>query len=108
MSSQARETGGAVSAEGLAQVRRDAPRIFAALVAFTVVEVAVSRISAARGAVVVALLLLACAKGLLVGLYFMHLRHETRVLRWTVILPLAGFGLYGAALVVDAIWRALG
>ena len=43
----------------------------------------------ARGLLITALILLALAKAALVLLYFMHLRHESRGLRLTVLVPFA-------------------
>jgi hypothetical protein len=42
-----------------------------------------------------------------VGLFFMHLRQETPVLRWTALGPLVAPGIYGIVLVADAAWRML-
>ncbi len=89
------------------RVRREAPFIFAVLVALTAVEVLVSRLPAGRAPVITALVGLAVAKAGLVGLFFMHLRHETRVLRWTVLGPLLAPGVYGLVLAADAAWRML-
>jgi len=98
------------SAAGLAEaarVRAEVPAIFAVLVVLTVAEVLVSRLHAGRAPVITALVGLAIAKAGLVGLFFMHLRHETRVLRWTVLGPLVAPGLYGLVLAADAAWRML-
>jgi hypothetical protein len=47
------------------------------------------------------------AKAALVGLFFMHLRQETPVLRWTALGPLLAPGVYGIVLAADAAWRVL-
>jgi caa(3)-type oxidase subunit IV len=96
-----------ITPEHAAGVRREVGRVFAAVVVVTFVEIAVSRAAVARNTVVGALVLLAMLKAWLVGMFFMHLRHETNVLRRTVFWPLLGFGLYGIGLVLDGIWRAL-
>lgn len=96
-----------ISAEHAARVRREVAAIFAVLVAITLVEVVVSRLSVGRGAVMAALVGLAIAKAGLLGFFFMHLRHETRVLRRTVLWPLVGFALYGIGMAVDGVWRML-
>jgi caa(3)-type oxidase subunit IV len=96
-----------MSPEEAARARRQVVKVFVALLAITVVEVAVASSSAARGAIVVALVGLAVAKAALVGLFFMHLRQETPVLRWTALGPLVAPGIYGIVLVADAAWRML-
>jgi caa(3)-type oxidase subunit IV len=96
-----------MSPEDAARARRQVVKVFVALLAITVVEVAVASSSAARGAIVVALVGLAVAKAALVGLFFMHLRQETPVLRWTALGPLVAPGIYGIVLVADAAWRML-
>ncbi len=92
---------------GAARVRAEVPGIFVALVVLTVAEVIVSRLHAGRAPVITALVGLAVAKAGLVGLFFMHLRSETRVLRWTVLGPLLAPGVYGLVLAADAAWRIL-
>jgi len=96
-----------MSPEDAARARRQVVKVFVALLAITMVEVAVASSSAARGAIVVALVGLAVAKAALVGLFFMHLRQETPVLRWTALGPLVAPGIYGIVLVADAAWRML-
>lgn len=96
-----------MSPEEAARARRQVVKVFVALLAITAVEVAVASSSAARGAIVVALVGLAVAKAALVGLFFMHLGQETPVLRWTVLGPLVAPGIYGIVLVADAAWRML-
>ena len=49
----------------------------------------------------------ALAKAMLVALYFMHLKYETKVMRWTVFGPLAFFFLYVVVLIAEAKWRIL-
>ncbi len=88
------------------RARRQVAAVFLALVAMTGVELAVARAPAGRAAVMAGLAGLAVAKAALVGLFFMHLRHETPVLRWTVFGPLLAPALYGLVLAADAAWRA--
>jgi caa(3)-type oxidase subunit IV len=87
---------------------REVLAVFAGLLVLLLVEVALARTPGIeRGAVRVALLSVALAKAVLIGFFFMHLRHETRVLRWTVLGPLALPGLYALVLMADAAWRLL-
>jgi caa(3)-type oxidase subunit IV len=88
------------------EVRRQVATVFLALVALTGVELAVARAPAGKAAVAAALVALAVSKAALVGLFFMHLRQETPVLRWTALAPLLAPGLYGLVLAADAAWRA--
>ncbi len=110
MEAHARDDGArapALPPEEAARARRQVVQVFTTLVAITVVELAVARSGAGRGSIIAALVGLAVAKAALVGLFFMHLRHETPVLRWTVLGPLLAPGLYGIVLGADAAWRML-
>ena len=80
--------------------------IVAVLAVLTLVELGVARTPLiARPAAVAALVALAVAKASLIGLFFMHLRFETRVLRLTVLGPLLAPAAYGIVLMADATWR---
>ncbi|HEY4122282.1 MAG TPA: cytochrome C oxidase subunit IV family protein [Byssovorax sp.] len=48
---------------------------------------------------------LALTKAGCVGMYFMHLKHETKVLRLTVMLPFLAPTLYAFVLISEAVWR---
>lgn len=78
------------------------------LLLLTLAEVGIASVpSLAKGLVVSALLLLAVAKAALVGLFYMHLVHETNVLKWVVAIPMASPVLYAVVLVAEAGWRRL-
>jgi len=62
--------------------------IFWWLLAFTVVEVGVIYAHLPRFLLVLALVVLACAKAALVAMYFMHLRFEKGTLITVAIVPL--------------------
>lgn len=83
--------------------------IFAVLALLTVIEVAVAQMPGiGKGPMVTALVLLAAAKAGCVALFYMHLKHETKVLRWTVGAPLIAVPpLYALVLVAEAAWRLL-
>ena len=82
--------------------------IFAGLLVLLLVEVGLVKTPGlAKGTLTVALLALAVAKAVLIGFFFMHLKHETKVLRLTVLGPLALPPLYALALMADAAWRFL-
>ncbi len=87
---------------------REVLTVFGGLLVLLLVEVALVKTPGiARGAVTLALLSVAVAKAILIGFFFMHLKHETRVLRLTVLAPLALPGIYALALMADAAWRLL-
>lgn len=76
------------------------------LLALTLAEVGVANVSSlSKGWIVSALLLLALAKAALVGLFYMHLAHETSVLKWTVFVPMTAPVLYAVVLMAEARWR---
>ncbi len=53
----------------------------------------------------VSLVLLALIKAGFVGYYFMHLGHERKALKLTVVIPFAFPALYAFVLIAEAIWR---
>jgi len=82
--------------------------VFLLLAVLTALEVGVVYLPGiAKSPMVLALVGLALAKASLVGLFFMHLRHETRALKLTVAVPLMTPGLYALVLVAEAGWRLL-
>jgi cytochrome c oxidase subunit 4 len=82
--------------------------VFGALCVLTLVELGVATTSGiARPAAVVALISLAVAKAALIALFYMHLRFETRILRLTVLGPLAAPAAYGIILMAEAGVRVL-
>jgi caa(3)-type oxidase subunit IV len=87
---------------------REVLAVFGALLVVLAVEVGLVKMPGiAKGTVTLALLLLAAVKAVLIGFFFMHLKHETRVLRFTVLGPLALPAVYALALMADAAWRLL-
>ena len=80
--------------------------IFAVLTALTVLEVVIAQIPGiSKKLLAVALVGLAVTKAGIVGLYYMHLKSETRVLKLTVALPLAAPTIYAIVLMAEAAWR---
>jgi len=76
------------------------------LLVLTLAEVGVANVPGlAKGLVVSALLLLAVVKAALVGLFYMHLVHETKVLKWSVVVPMVSPVLYAVVLIAEAGWR---
>jgi caa(3)-type oxidase subunit IV len=82
--------------------------VFGGLMVLLLVEVALAKTTGlGKGTVTVALLAMALAKAILIGFFFMHLKHETRVLRLIVLGPLAVPPVYALVLMADAAWRFL-
>lgn len=80
--------------------------IFVYLLVLTVLEVGLVYIPGVpKGLMVSALILLAITKAALVGLFYMHLKHETRILKLTVAIPMASPALYAVVLIAEAAWR---
>jgi cytochrome c oxidase subunit 4 len=81
--------------------------IFVVLAVLTVIEVAITRpeLHIARVPMTLALIGLALTKAAIVALYYMHLKHETKVLKMTVFLPMAAPTLYALVLITEAAWR---
>lgn len=79
---------------------------FAVLVVLTLVELGVVLSGGIRvGAAAVALVTIATAKAILIAIFYMHLRYETRILKVTVLGPLVAPAVYGLVLILDAVWR---
>ena len=82
--------------------------IFAWLTLLTVLEVGLVYVPGIPKVPMVAtLIVLALTKATLVGLFFMHLKHETRILKLNIAIPLAMPMFYAAVLVSEAVWRKL-
>lgn len=83
--------------------------IFAALVILTLLEVGIAQpgLGISKTLMRLGLVGMALAKAALVALFYMHLKHETRVLRLTVAIPLATPALYAVVLISEAAWRLI-
>ena len=82
--------------------------IFVALFVLTVLEVAVVKMPGIpKDQLILVLVVMALVKATLVALFFMHLKWETRILRWMVGVPLATPAMYAVVLIADAMWRRL-
>lgn len=80
---------------------------FAALAVLTAAEIGVVYVPGiGRAALIAGLILLGVAKAALVLLIFMHLRDETRGVRWGVIAPCVFPVIYALALIAEAAWRS--
>jgi caa(3)-type oxidase subunit IV len=86
--------------------RKQYVQIFFILGILTALEVAVVYVPGiARPLMVIALVGLALTKASIVGLYYMHLSHETKTLKMTVALPFAAPAVYALVLISEAAWR---
>lgn len=82
--------------------------IFVALLVLTVLEVAVAQVPGISKTLMrLSLVGMALAKAGLVAMFYMHLKHETKVLRLTVAIPLATPMLYAVILISEAAWRLI-
>lgn len=82
--------------------------IFLALAVLTVLEVGLVKMPGiSKDPMVLGLILLAVTKAALVGLFFMHLKWETKIMKWMVAIPLATPAVYAVVLIADAIWRRI-
>jgi cytochrome c oxidase subunit 4 len=80
--------------------------VFLVLTVLTALEVGVVYVPGiSKGLLVSALVLLAVAKAAFVMLFYMHLKHETKVLKLTVMAPFALPALYAFVLIAEAGWR---
>ena len=87
--------------------RREYWVIFVWLGVLTALEVAVTKVSIDKPLMVSALIAMALSKAVMVGLFYMHLKHETRILRWTIAIPMAVPAFYAVVLISEATWRML-
>lgn len=83
--------------------------IFGLLLALTILEVGIAQpgLGISKTLMRLGLVGMALAKAALVALFYMHLKHETRVLRLTVFIPLATPALYAVVLISEAAWRLI-
>lgn len=83
--------------------------VFGWLFALTVLEVVIAlpapRAVLGQTLVAASLIGLAIWKASFVGLFYMHLSHETSVLKLTVAIPMAIPAFYALVLVGEAAWR---
>jgi caa(3)-type oxidase subunit IV len=79
--------------------------IFVVLGALTALEIGVVYMPISWGLMVSALVGLAVVKAATVGLFYMHLGHESMVLKMTVMVPMCMPGFYALILIMEAAWR---
>ena len=75
------------------------------LAILTFLEVGIAYIEISRSGQVVLLLAFAATKMMLVAMIYMHLRHETKVLKWILFVPIPAGILFTVALMYDLPFR---
>ena len=75
------------------------------LAILTILEVGIAYIDISRSGQVVLLLAFAATKMMLVAMIYMHLRYETRVLKWILFVPIPAGILFTVALMYDLPFR---
>ena len=75
------------------------------LAILTILEVGIAYIEISRSGQVVLLLTFAATKMMLVAMIYMHLRHETKVLKRILFVPIPAGILYTVALMYDLPFR---
>ena len=83
--------------------------VFGSLAILTVLEILVALPSMGVPKVpkAISLITMALSKAALVGLFFMHLKHEMRALKLTVALPFVFPAIYAVVLIGEAGWRLI-
>jgi caa(3)-type oxidase subunit IV len=87
--------------------RKEYWTIFIVLSVLTILEVGVVYAGVPRTPLFLALSGLAIVKATCVGLFFMHLKYETKILRRTVAIPMSIPAFYALILIAEGAWRRL-
>ena len=87
--------------------RKEYWTIFVVLFVLTILEVGVVYAGVPRTPLFLALSGLAIVKATCVGLFFMHLKYETKILRRTVAIPMSLPAFYALILIAEGAWRRL-
>ena len=81
--------------------------IFVVLFVLTILEVGVVYMGIPKTPLFIALAGLALVKATCVGLFFMHLKHETPILRRSIAIPMSLPAFYALILIAEGAWRRL-
>ena len=79
--------------------------VFAGLAIMTILELLLPMIQGMRNFVIFGLVILALAKAACVLVWYMHLNHETKGLKASIIYPFAFPFLYAVVLIAEALYR---
>ena len=82
--------------------------VFVILCVLTLLELGVVKVGMAKGLMISALIGLALAKAYTVAMYYMHLKGETKIMKFMIYLPMVFPALYAVILMVEAIARLVG
>ncbi len=82
-------------------------KVFFALIILTGLELGVVYIIHAKKLLISALISLALAKAYAVAMYYMHLKGETKIMKFMVYLPLVAPPFYAIVLMAEAAYRAI-
>jgi cytochrome c oxidase subunit 4 len=87
--------------------RKEYFAVFGILTLLTVLEVGVVYAGIGKKVLVSALILLAVTKAAIVGLFYMHLKSETKILKASIAIPMSLPALYALILIAEGAWRRL-
>jgi cytochrome c oxidase subunit 4 len=80
--------------------------IFVVLTLLTAIEVGINYMGLGRGMKIAGLISLALAKAVLVAMFYMHLKSETKSLKLVIGIPMLFPALYAVVLIVESIARS--
>ncbi len=78
--------------------------VFIALAVLTAVELVIPDLKASKLAKGSSLTFLALGKACIVGYYYMHLKDETKWMKFVALIPLSAF-IYAVVVVLESIYR---
>ena len=81
--------------------------IFFVLGILTVLEVGVVDVPVGKNLIILALVSLAVVKAAIVALFYMHLNHNTKIMKLSIALPLSIPAIYAVVLIIAAQVRLL-
>lgn len=89
--------------------RKEIWMVFGALFLLTALEVVIAQpdLHVPKTMMRLGLVGMALAKAAIVALFYMHLKHETRIMRLTVAIPIATPAFYAVVLISEAAWRLI-
>jgi caa(3)-type oxidase subunit IV len=87
--------------------RKEYWTIFVVLFVLTILEVGVVYMKIPKTPLFISLAGLALVKATCVGLFFMHLKHETPILRRSIAIPMSLPAFYALILIAEGAWRRL-
>ena len=93
-----------MSSESLKSHTKEYLIIFAVLALLTVMELFVPELKIAYSHKAISLTLLALAKAFCVAYFYMHLKEETRWLKFIAAIPISAF-IYFAVVVLESLYR---